>query len=121
ENWVWSPPGVINMHCPEKWGYVQFSTARPGTDVFMPDPTEPARNILHGIYWSQRDYIRMHGAYAVSVDALGLNFGTHDSILTEPSITLTSDSTYSASAVVGLPGGKRATVRIHQDSKVEVE
>jgi len=121
DNWVWSPQGIINMHCPEKWGCVQFSTARPGTEVFRPDPTEPARNILHGIYWSQRDYIRMHGAYAASVDALGLNFGTHESILTPPSIALTSDSTYVASTVVGLPGGKRATVRIHQDSKVEVE
>jgi hypothetical protein len=25
-NWVWSPQGVINMHVPQKWGYVQFST-----------------------------------------------------------------------------------------------
>ncbi|MBT8307010.1 MAG: carbohydrate-binding family 9-like protein [Maribacter sp.] len=24
-NWVWSPQGVINMHEPEKWGYVYFS------------------------------------------------------------------------------------------------
>jgi len=23
-NWVWSPQGVINMHVPEKWGYLQF-------------------------------------------------------------------------------------------------
>ena len=27
-NWVWSPQDVINMHRPETWGYVQFSTAR---------------------------------------------------------------------------------------------
>lgn len=25
-NWVWSPQGVINMHVPQKWGYLQFST-----------------------------------------------------------------------------------------------
>lgn len=25
-NWVWSPQGVINMHEPEHWGYVYFST-----------------------------------------------------------------------------------------------
>ncbi|MEP7342157.1 MAG: carbohydrate-binding family 9-like protein [Acidobacteriota bacterium] len=25
DNWVWSPQGEINMHIPEKWGYVQFS------------------------------------------------------------------------------------------------
>jgi hypothetical protein len=24
DNWVWSPQGVINMHVPEKWGYVTF-------------------------------------------------------------------------------------------------
>ncbi|UCD74487.1 MAG: carbohydrate-binding family 9-like protein [Phycisphaerales bacterium] len=26
DNWVWSPQGVINMHVPERWGYVTFST-----------------------------------------------------------------------------------------------
>jgi len=24
DNWVWSPQGVINMHIPDKWGYVKF-------------------------------------------------------------------------------------------------
>ena len=24
DNWVWSPQGVVNMHIPDKWGYVQF-------------------------------------------------------------------------------------------------
>lgn len=26
DNWVWSPQGVINMHVPEMWGHVQFSS-----------------------------------------------------------------------------------------------
>lgn len=26
DNWVWSPQGVINMHVPEKWGYLNFAT-----------------------------------------------------------------------------------------------
>jgi hypothetical protein len=26
DNWVWSPQGVIDMHRPERWGYVCFST-----------------------------------------------------------------------------------------------
>lgn len=25
DNWVWSPQGVINMHVPERWGYLHFS------------------------------------------------------------------------------------------------
>ena len=24
DNWVWSPQGLINMHVPDRWGYVQF-------------------------------------------------------------------------------------------------
>jgi len=24
DNWVWSPQGVVNMHLPEHWGYVEF-------------------------------------------------------------------------------------------------
>lgn len=29
ENWVWSPTGVINMHIPEQWGFVEFSGEPP--------------------------------------------------------------------------------------------
>lgn len=25
DNWVWAPTGLINIHYPEMWGYVQFS------------------------------------------------------------------------------------------------
>jgi hypothetical protein len=25
DNWVWSPQGLIDMHVPERWGYVRFS------------------------------------------------------------------------------------------------
>ncbi len=28
-NWVWSPQGVVNMHVPEHWGYVNFSDTPP--------------------------------------------------------------------------------------------
>jgi hypothetical protein len=25
DNWVWSPQGLINMHVPDRWGYVEFA------------------------------------------------------------------------------------------------
>jgi hypothetical protein len=28
DNWVWSPQGLINMHVPDRWGYVQFDGGR---------------------------------------------------------------------------------------------
>ncbi len=40
-NWVWSPQGKINMHIPEKWGYVKFVQ-------------EPARPVVPEFWvWSQ--------------------------------------------------------------------
>ncbi len=24
DNWVWSPQGIVNMHVPERWGYLRF-------------------------------------------------------------------------------------------------
>jgi Carbohydrate family 9 binding domain-like len=72
DNWVWSPQGAINMHLPERWGVVQFSTAPPGTAVYRPDPGEPARRLLHRVYSAQRDYHLNHGAWAPSLSDLGL-------------------------------------------------
>ncbi len=72
DNWVWSPQGVINMHRPERWGYVQFSTAPIGTAQFRPDPTGPARDLLHRVYYTQQDYRKIHRRWAASLDELEL-------------------------------------------------
>ena len=32
ENWVWSATGKIDMHMPDRWGYLYFSDSRVGTD-----------------------------------------------------------------------------------------
>ncbi|MBI3695432.1 MAG: carbohydrate-binding family 9-like protein [Acidobacteria bacterium] len=73
DNWVWSPQGAINMHMPERWGYVQFSTARPGTASFRPDPTAPARELLHRIYYAQKEYRKKYGRWAATLQELGLD------------------------------------------------
>ncbi len=72
-NWVWSPQGVIDMHRPERWGYVQFSTAKPGSAAFRPDPDRHVRDHLHRIYYAQRDHRARTGTYADSLDALKLD------------------------------------------------
>jgi hypothetical protein len=56
DNWVWSPQGVIDMHRPEQWGYLQFSNAPAGQAAFRPDPAGPARRLLHRVYYAQRAY-----------------------------------------------------------------
>jgi hypothetical protein len=52
DNWVWSPQGLIKMHYPEMWGYVQFSTkvVGEGEDACIVRPEEEARRVLLKIY-----------------------------------------------------------------------
>jgi hypothetical protein len=73
-NWVWSPQGVINMHCPEKWGFVQFSSKAPGTAVepFVPKPEDAAKWALRRVYYRQKSHFEEHGAFTDSLSALGL-------------------------------------------------
>src|SRR3989454_978955 len=58
DNWVWSPQGIIDMHRPEKWGYVQFTRSKVAS--FRADPTLPARDLLHEVYYAQRDFHEQH-------------------------------------------------------------
>jgi hypothetical protein len=69
-NWVWSPQGVIDMHRPERWGYVQFSTAKPGSAAFRPDPERKVRDHLHRVWEAQREHFLKSGSYANGFDAL---------------------------------------------------
>lgn len=73
-NWVWSPQGIIDMHAPEKWGYLQFSGHAGGADsaAFVEPADEGTREILWTIYEKEQKYFRQHGRYAEILRKLGL-------------------------------------------------
>jgi len=75
-NWVWSPQGLINMHYPEMWGYLQFSDikAGEGTSEFISDPDEKIKWNLRTLYYAQRNYAAARSRYAAEPDSL-YNFG----------------------------------------------
>lgn len=73
DNWVWSPQGAIDMHRPERWGYVQFSTQPPGAASYRPDPSGPARDYLMRVYHAQAAYHARTRAWAETPEALGLD------------------------------------------------
>jgi len=73
DNWVWSPQGLIAMHYPEMWGFVQFSNQPAGEEEFRPDPCGPARWALQRIYYAQREHYLRHGTFAAGLEALGLS------------------------------------------------
>ena len=73
-NWVWSPQGVIDMHRPERWGYLQFTTAPTGKEVpFTPDPDWPTRDLLHRVYYAQREHHKAQKKYAATAKELGID------------------------------------------------
>ncbi|WP_308991335.1 carbohydrate-binding family 9-like protein [Mariniflexile litorale] len=70
-NWVWSPMGVVNMHEPEKWGYVYFSSNEIGVkDTFSIPQEEIAKWELYSLYRAQKDYYKTHKSWATSLDSI---------------------------------------------------
>jgi len=70
-NWVWSPTGVINMHEPEKWGYVYFSSKKVGeSDSFIIPPDEKIKWEMYKLHRAQKKYYKQHKKWASSIDSL---------------------------------------------------
>ncbi|AIE84955.1 carbohydrate-binding family 9-like protein [Fimbriimonas ginsengisoli] len=64
DNWVWSPQGVVDMHRPERWGWVHFSSSA------SEPPREPAT--LFEVYEAQRLFRGHHGHWSSREEELGL-------------------------------------------------
>lgn len=115
-NWVWSPQHVVDMHRPERWGYVQFSTGHRGAVRFEPDASLPARHWLHLVYYAERDYRKAHGRWALTLEELKV-LPPVDSMLAAASLKV-ADSLFQASIEVAVGGGKTEHWNIRQDALV---
>jgi hypothetical protein len=111
DNWVWSPQGIIDMHRPEKWGYVQFSSAEKAD--FHPDLSAPARDLLHQVYYAQRDYKQKHGSWAADLVELGIENTGSEGV--EMQVT---QSGFEVVIQVKEEEGKPQRWHIRQDSRV---
>jgi hypothetical protein len=105
---------VIDMHRPETWGYVQFSSARPGTAAFVPDGSLPARRWLQTIYYAQRDYRQAHGHWAATFGQLGGPRPT-EAGLTAPRMEITG-SLFEVTIDLRVVSGRIEHWHIRQDS-----
>ncbi len=113
-NWVWSPQGVIDMHRPERWGYLQFSTAKPGTAEFKPDPDWTVRDLLHRAYYAQREYRKANGKYTTSAADLGLK----DKLAERITLEATRSGFEASVTIPGEKGAKPRRLTIAQDSRI---
>jgi predicted metalloprotease with PDZ domain len=116
DNWVWTPQGAIDMHRPERWGYVQFSTAAPGQATYRPDPTGDVRDRLMQIYHAERAYFTQNKRWTASLVDLKLaDFSGLPEHTTR--LQLTPEG-FEAAISVSRPGGKPETWTVHQDSRL---
>jgi hypothetical protein len=113
DNWVWSPQGVVDMHRPERWGLLQFSTAAPGIAAFRPDPAGPARHLLHRVYYAQHDFRKVRGRWANSLAELGLADLSADPVRLE-----TTSTDFETSIAVRQQGGNVRRWHIRSDARI---
>lgn len=114
-NWVWAPTGVINIHLPEYWGYVQFSdkVAGQGEDTFQAKPEEATKWILRQLYYRQKEYQEKTGHYAASAQTLKAS----DLCSADQLGQLTVERTSSLFEIT-LPAADGTVWRINQDGLV---
>ena len=70
DNWVWSPTGVIDMHRPEMWGLLQF-TSRNNTELSGSSSVKKtAQQAVLGVYYAQREFWNNHQRWATNFSEL---------------------------------------------------
>jgi hypothetical protein len=117
----WTPQGVINMHRPESWGYVQFYRQPAGFPAnFQPDPTEWARFALHKVLYAQKWHRTNFDAYTDSMETLGLD-PTPPMFATEPIQIQAGPDTFTASVQLRMPDMSLRTISIDQQAKITIK
>lgn len=92
ENWVWSPTGMINMHMPERWGWLFFDVAPIGSIDCEDRPVaaDIAHDILWAMFYAQMDAKSEIGVYLTDVKDFGLSAKEKDAV-GDISVEATSD------------------------------
>ncbi|NPV83193.1 MAG: carbohydrate-binding family 9-like protein, partial [Candidatus Aminicenantes bacterium] len=75
DNWTWAPQGLVNIHYPEMWGYVQFTSTEAGKarEYCDEDPEAEVKWALRLIYYRQRNYFARNGSFTQNLEQLNLS------------------------------------------------
>jgi hypothetical protein len=74
DQWVWSPQNRNDIHMPEMWEVVQFSSmlAGEGTEAYVPDADLSLKWALRKIHYAEKEYFTKNNTYSSSLSDLGL-------------------------------------------------
>ncbi len=82
ENWVWSATGEINMHMPDRWGFVQFSDQVVGTqtEAFRYPYDRDAYRLVWAMFYEEMAQHAANGYYAQNLNDLNLTDADYASL-----------------------------------------
>lgn len=118
-NWTWSPQivwdpsatrfeGMVNMHLPDAWGYVQFSQS--GEGRANDDVTFPTRLAATNVYYAQAYYKQSNKVYAPGMSQL-LSYVDKETMANyQVKILSNDDSSQYRAAIRGGRGGASASI-----------
>lgn len=86
ENWVWSPTGKIDIHMPERWGYLHFVHSE--SNISPSSSFTADYQLLWACFYAQLDYYQQYGSYASNLEILGVTASDLASIATESKLQL---------------------------------
>jgi hypothetical protein len=112
-NWVWSPQGVINMHYPERWGYLQF-TRQAGTTWQLP-AAELRKQYLWLVYYRQQQFKEKNGHYAATLAELKI--APQAEVAKQANQLELAATPYQFTATATAAG--QATIRINDEGLIE--
>jgi hypothetical protein len=71
---VWSPQGLVNLHYPEMWGYVQFDSSYSINDRsrFIEKKEEAAKWYLRRLYYAEKQYYEKNNTFTSELDLLNI-------------------------------------------------
>jgi len=114
DNWVWAPTGVVDIHLPEYWSYLQFSTAKPGRTPPVKDPDWTIRYIAMQLYSAEVDFATANnGTYTTDLAALSAYAPSHtlDGTCTQvPEIVLVNNGLGYMGYIGSLSTNREATI-----------
>jgi hypothetical protein len=115
-NWVWSPQGVIAMHQPETWGFLQFSEkiAGKGVDNYIPDPDNDVKWALRMLYYKEKAYFEKNNFYTSDFKLLGLE----NYLLNGKPFLPEIKTTFSLFEAIVKGGDSKTTWHIVQDGRI---
>ncbi len=97
-NWVWSPQGLIALHAPETWGFVQFTNALVGNDKvdFIYNKTEDAKWVLRKVYFAEHDFMINNGNYTSDFKLLNIDCNKNLELYSWPPILKVTSTQFEA-------------------------